>query len=1320
MRKIRKRVMRQRNLAFDFPGSRLARLPLAKKGIASLLLLSVLAACGQSAPSSPSSPVVRGSKVPIMPPSSATLGDNLAALQANAGLKSQAVVTSAFCDDFNTFDTARWNTYTTPGYWGFYNTSGTYEAANTTVENGHLVLKLNYVSGDVASTTSPAVYQSAVVQSLDRMGYGTYETWVRAANTSNVPATNGSQVKGTFSLINNHMEYDYADAYTKPDTLIESKYGYGTANDLIFSTYKTNQPETTTQVTTPQNLSQGFHLQRWEWSPTALKFYVDGVLVHSITDPNVIPSEAANVFFNIWPVNKVDWSMPGSNATRYTMVDKFCFTPQAAPPPALVADVDIALDAPVFTLGDTQTFDGSGAGGSNYQWNFGDGQTATGETVTHQYATSGSYAVTLSYTNASGQPRQVQTQVSAVKPFHQAIPNRSLDNNRTVTWDLGDPLPGMGYSVTLGNGTVSNQSRGSYTYPKIGTYIVDLAVTDNRSQNVSGQGLRAQSVTPKVILRDQTWVTSWVRAPQAKFTMNSQNGADNPIAIGTLPHTVQFNAGGSQDTNIPANPLTYTWDFGDGTTATGIQTQKTYTTEGRYLVTLTVENQQGLKDTYRAFVHANDIRANVRLNVENSVLAAASLNEPSPIRTQSLRQQDVVTEVKQFFPYVLPSTNRVKNGIFRVRNSSGTIINTYCNTLSVYLNGAERYGMKIEKTELGQDPYTGEYYFCDGLIYQTGTIGRIPVKTINEVLQTSSQYLNSIRISTLQSLAVPRVTVSVFPDEYLPGEQASPLLNEYTFVNEDNGKTEWLLNVRIRQSEVKNGEVTFKVPTMALDVDGKFLTTVNGRFNARFTNTQFSSDCGDCLMVNGRGSITVRMPLNSFTVGQNALDFTTITVGTDNGCELVGSAVGYYSLANCASVATSYNYPTGNAPAIAAYAYPAHAKFLGHLVFGETAQAVADFRTYTQEGFYDDLKNYVLGPIPFIGSGRDFMEAVNALKENGVSRSTVASTFLSSVGVVADVAPAVAVGYKTLFKSFKLSKLGTGEAAKVLEQDTVERISSTALPSDIFDALKTDYGRSANLVRDCGQYCSDKLEEAITDLKLYTSDSKQAFKSIDNELGTAERLGVDKTCFIGAVADNVGAYEIEDIGYTFFDFGRKSLEGLSLRAQASTVGNCSYTELKKRSKAVYSSKYTSIPDQELDQLTPHHIVPLKEWQAAYCIDAGVNVCQEARDAIEGIIDINAGANAVLLKGSGVKPSKGGTAAFDQKFPNAPTHSRSVSSVHRPQYYSVVARLLKDVRKRYDADLSKLTPTQLQQLQTEMKSELERIHDAFLSGQILNL
>lgn len=71
--------------------------------------------------------------------------------------------------------------------------------------------------------------------------------------------------------------------------------------------------------------------------------------------------------------------------------------------------------------------------------------------------------------------------------------------------------------------------------------------------------------------------------------------------VGRLPQPTYFNAFSSIDLS-GAIIVSYSWDFGDGSTGTGVQTQHAYSTAGSYSVTLTVTNDQGRSASLSQFL----------------------------------------------------------------------------------------------------------------------------------------------------------------------------------------------------------------------------------------------------------------------------------------------------------------------------------------------------------------------------------------------------------------------------------------------------------------------------------------------------------------------------------------------------------------------------------------------------------------------------------------------------------------------------------------------------------------------------------------------
>ncbi len=121
-------------------------------------------------------------------------------------------------------------------------------------------------------------------------------------------------------------------------------------------------------------------------------------------------------------------------------------------------------------------------------------------------------------------------------------------------------------------------------------------------------------------------------------------GAGNrpPVAVisadktsGISPLTVNFSSVGTNDPD--GNPLTYLWNFGDGTTSTAANPQHVFTSTGLkgFTVTLTVKDNGGLTDTKTLQISTNNTPPSVKITnpANNSTYTLAQATQIAPLAT---------------------------------------------------------------------------------------------------------------------------------------------------------------------------------------------------------------------------------------------------------------------------------------------------------------------------------------------------------------------------------------------------------------------------------------------------------------------------------------------------------------------------------------------------------------------------------------------------------------------------------------------------------------------------------------------------------------
>jgi PKD repeat protein len=234
------------------------------------------------------------------------------------------------------------------------------------------------------------------------------------------------------------------------------------------------------------------------------------------------------------------------------------------------------------------TFDGSNSSDPDgtinlYNWTFGDGNSDTGPMPVNNYAAGGLYSVLLQVTDDDGFTAADSTiaMIGDLSLPPNAVVNTSsetLNKGRVglpLTLDGSNSIDADGsiarYDWDFGDGDIANNTgpTTTHTYATVGKYLVKLTVTDDSGET-------------------DTTIT----------VVTVGTGNLPPLAIagdsvsGVVGRVITFDGSGSGDPD--GSVANYAWSFGDGNTGSGQTPSHSYAAAGRYIVALTVTDNDGV------------------------------------------------------------------------------------------------------------------------------------------------------------------------------------------------------------------------------------------------------------------------------------------------------------------------------------------------------------------------------------------------------------------------------------------------------------------------------------------------------------------------------------------------------------------------------------------------------------------------------------------------------------------------------------------------------------------------------------------------------
>lgn len=283
----------------------------------------------------------------------------------------------------------------------------------------------------------------------------------------------------------------------------------------------------------------------------------------------------------------------------------------------------------------------------SWNWDFGDGTTGTGQTISHVYSLSGNYPVGLTATDNGGCAATVE-QAGAVVILPLPAPGFSADDltpcpGQEINFTRQFSSTGLTMLWDFGDGTTSTLANPTHVYTSTGTYTVTLTLTNANGCSLDSVQVDLISVVKPTagftaaptsancppllaVFTDQSSsdVISWewdfgdatssiIQNPGHLFVtsgsfpvsllVTNANGCSDyllvdsliavngptgtftvgPDTIGCPPYLITFTANAQNTTN-------YTWDFGDGSIGTGASVSHLYQNLGSYLPSLLLEN----------------------------------------------------------------------------------------------------------------------------------------------------------------------------------------------------------------------------------------------------------------------------------------------------------------------------------------------------------------------------------------------------------------------------------------------------------------------------------------------------------------------------------------------------------------------------------------------------------------------------------------------------------------------------------------------------------------------------------------------------------
>lgn len=191
----------------------------------------------------------------------------------------------SFLDDFDQLDDRIW--YVSDGWNNGPHQNCTWSKQQAKVVDG--VLQLTFEERKEGERN----FACGEIQTRKRFGYGTYEARLQTADGSGLNSAFFTYIGPADKKPHDEIDFEVLGKNTAKVQLNQYVAAKG-GNEFL--------------ADVPGDANRGFNDYAFVWEKDRLRYYVNGELVHEVTDPAKIPSNAQKIFFSLWGTDTLnDW-----------------------------------------------------------------------------------------------------------------------------------------------------------------------------------------------------------------------------------------------------------------------------------------------------------------------------------------------------------------------------------------------------------------------------------------------------------------------------------------------------------------------------------------------------------------------------------------------------------------------------------------------------------------------------------------------------------------------------------------------------------------------------------------------------------------------------------------------------------------------------------------------------------------------------------------------------------------------------------------------------------------------------------------------------